>query len=117
MSTLVTGTADHTDRIRALIGAHRHVQAEHRAALAAESRPALTAAEQRSHLITEALRRCGAAEVAARLAGEAQAGSGLIVALTSDDTAPTEVEDAIVAYLRHRQAVDTAATGERQAPG
>lgn len=105
MSTLTRAGA-HPARIQALITAHRHAQAEHRGALAAESPHALAAAEHRGQAVLAALRRCGADELATHLQGEARAGVGLIVALTSDDTSPDEVHHAITAYLSGCAAVD-----------
>lgn len=105
MSTLSRTSAD-PDRIRGLVSAHRHAQAEHRNALAAESPCALAAAERRGQIIVEALQRCGAGELATQLLREAHAGTGLIVALTSDDADTAEVQHAIATYLRHSAAVD-----------
>lgn len=105
MSTL-SHTATDPDRIRALVTAHRRVQAEHRTALAAESTRVLAAASHRLQVIVEALRRCGADQLSEQLLREAHAGTGLIVALTSDDADPTEVHHAITTYLHHRELVD-----------
>jgi len=105
VSTL-SRTATDPDRIRALVTAHRHAQAEHRNALAAESTRALAAAARRGQVIVEALRRCGADGLAEQLLREAHAGTGLIVALTSDDADITEVQHAITAYLHHCDLVD-----------
>lgn len=96
------------DRIRALVTAHRHAQAEHRGALAGESTRELAAAAQRSQVIDDALRRCGADELAELLAREAHAGTTLIVALTSYDADTDEVHGAITAYLRHGALIDSA---------
>jgi hypothetical protein len=108
MVALSPGLIDQEGRVHALVGAHRHTQAEHRAALAAESRRGLAAAEHRATVVLEALRRCGALAVADQLAQEAQAGSGLIVALTSDDTTPAELAAAIHAYTQRQVAVEQA---------
>lgn len=105
MST-VSRTAADPDRIRALITAHRHAQAEHRNALAAESSRALAAAERSGQVIVEALRRCGADELAEQLLREAHAGTGLIVALTSYEADTTAVQHAIATYLHRCDAVD-----------
>jgi len=105
MSTLFRTAAD-PDRIRALVTAHRHAQAEHRNALAAESTRALAAAEHRGQVIVEALRRCGEDELAEQLLREAHAGTELIVALTSDDADTTEVQRAIAAYLHYCDVID-----------
>lgn len=105
MSTLTRASADPT-RIQGLITAHRHAQAEHRGALAAESPHALAAAEHRGRAVIDALRRCGAHDLATHLEDEARAGVGLIIALTSDDTSPDEVHHAITAYLSGCATVD-----------
>jgi hypothetical protein len=105
MSTLTRASADPA-RIRGLIAAHRHAQAEHRGALAAESAHALAAAEHRGQAVLDALRRCGAHELATHLQDEARAGVGLIVALTSDDTTSDQVHHAITAYLSGCASVD-----------
>ena len=97
-----------TERIRAWVAAHRHIQAEQRNALAAESRRALRGAEHRSHLLINTLRRSGAAELAAQLLNEADAGTVLIVALTSDDADDAEVGQALNGYLHHRGIIDAA---------
>jgi len=105
VSTLARAATDPA-RIRALITAHRHAQAEHRGALAAESPHALAAAERRGQVIVEALRRCGAHQLADQLQREARAGTSLIVALTSDDAESDEVHTAIASYLQHCATVD-----------
>ncbi|MGH3615260.1 MAG: hypothetical protein ACRDRK_22220 [Pseudonocardia sp.] len=112
MSTLSHArTGTDPGRVRALVGAHRHAQAEHRSALAAESVRALGVADRRSQVILDALRRAGAEQLAAQLVGEAHAGTALIVALTSDDAAPAEVERALSAFHDAHAAVDTALRG------
>jgi len=110
MSTLSTSPAtEPTERIRALVSAHRHAQAEHRSALATESRRALAvAAARRALLVDEALRHAGTTALAEQLQHEAHAGTALIIALTSDDTDPREVEAALTGYQRYRASVDTA---------
>jgi hypothetical protein len=82
MATLSTDLTYQDGWIHALVDAHRHAQAEQRAALPAKSRRALAAADHRATVILEALRRGGATDVADELGREARAGSGLIVALT-----------------------------------
>lgn len=107
MSTLSHArTGTDPGRIAALVGAHRHAQAEHRSALAVESARALGVADRRSRVILDALRRAGAEQLAAQLEDEAHAGTTLIVALTSDDAAPTEVEHAMTAFRDTHAAVD-----------
>lgn len=108
MATLSADLTDQHGRIHGLVGAHRHNQAGQRAALAAESRRALVAADHRATVILEALRRCGAPAVADQLDQEARAGTSLIVALTSDDTTPAELAAAIHAYVHRQAAVEQA---------
>lgn len=103
---------------RRMATAHRAAQTDHRAALAADDRGGIRAADWRARAVLTALVKFGASELATRLDAETRSGDALLVALTCENTGPDGVDDALADYQRDRGLVEallavpsTAATG------
>lgn len=94
------------DRLRLMATAHRAAQTDHRAALAAEDRAGIEAADRRARAVLTALAEVGAAELATRLDAETRSGDALIIALTCENVRGGLVDDALTGYRRDRDLVE-----------
>ena len=93
------------DRLRVLAAVHRAAQIDHRAALAAEDRPGIEAADRRAHAAISALTELGAPDLAAHLTAETRSGDALIIALTCESPHRGALDHALDDYLRDRERV------------
>lgn len=90
------------DRLRVLVTAHRAAQIDHRAALAAEDRRGIQAADRRAHAALCALTELGAPDLAEHLAAETRSGDALIIALTCESAHRGALDHALDDYRRDR---------------
>jgi hypothetical protein len=77
-------------------------------------RGAYAAAAAHVERVTTALRAAGDDALADLLTEETRAGAALLVALTSDDTGPAEMANALAAYQARRVDVDGALSSAAQ---
>lgn len=93
------------DRLRVLAAAHRAAQTDHRAALAAEDRRGIEAADRRAHAALSALTELGACDLTAHLTAETRSGDALIIALTCESSHRSVLDHALDDYRRERERV------------
>ncbi|MCF7547347.1 hypothetical protein [Pseudonocardia sp. WMMC193] len=95
---------------RALVRAHRNVQADQCSAIAAENDRELTQARMHLAAIEARLRERGSTELAAQLVREAEAGAALVAVLTSPQqdspvSGREELDEALASYALLRREV------------